>query len=81
MFTHAVPRDPDTQSPKSRQPGSQLKVQSPEAKFVLHKNSHKRGRRALLSEFRGGLTVTVDWESEDGKFQPEGLCCHVSRDS
>jgi hypothetical protein len=49
LFAHAVPRDPDTQRSMNLQSGSQLKVQSPEAKFALYKNSHKWGREALLS--------------------------------
>lgn len=48
MFAHAVPRDPRTQSSMNLQSGSQLKVQSPEAKFALYKNSHKKGRKAVI---------------------------------
>lgn len=47
VFAHAVSRDPDTHSSVDLQSGSQLKVQSPEAKCALYKNSHKTGKKAL----------------------------------
>lgn len=47
VFAHAVPRDPHTQSSKNLQSGSQLKVQSPEAKFALYKTPTRREGKQL----------------------------------